>query len=136
LTRSQLFPYLDGRMRPIALSLAVAAFMAATIGPGVSLVRCLLTGEVHLSCCCGERDAASSPEQLEATDDCCQFTHLDASWQRSSLFSHFDLAEPLLSVASDWHPLPLLAPPSTTSRALVSHATSPPLFLSTKSIRV
>jgi hypothetical protein len=122
-------------MRSIALSLTLAALTATAIGPGVSLVRCLLTGEVHLTCCCGERDPASSAQHLEATDPCCQFTHLDASWQRSSLFSHFDLAEPLLAVASGWHPLPLLAPP-TTSRALVSHATSPPLFLSTKAIRV
>jgi hypothetical protein len=122
-------------MGPIALSLAAAALMAAAIGPGVSLVRCLLTGEVHLTCCCGERDAASPAKRLETTDPCCQFTHLDASWQRSSLFSPLDLAEPPLAIRSVWSAF-VGSPQRVTSGDPVSCATSPPLFLSTKSIRV
>jgi hypothetical protein len=128
------------RKRLIAIAVVAAGLMAVAIGPGVSLVRCLLTGEVHLTCCCGERDAFSSAERLEATDDCCQFVHLDASWQRSSLVSPVEVLQAPMSVAISVSPSWSASCGVSSARVIVSpirgRGSSPPLWLSTSSVRI
>jgi hypothetical protein len=84
-------------IRLTACSLLVSCAIAAAIGPGISLVRCLFTGRVDLVCCCADRDASSDAHQLKAPDDCCSFVHLDAAWQSSSVTSQADLPPALFA---------------------------------------
>ncbi len=124
--------------RLVALLLATSGFLAVAIGPGISLVRCELTGEVQLTCCCGARDIASSQEQLEASDDCCQFAHLDASWQRSSLSSRADFSPQVpFALHLGWAvPRAMTVGDPLSTQVSTVAASPPPLWLSTKSLRV
>jgi hypothetical protein len=122
----------------LALLVSVSSLLAVAVGPGMSLVRCELTGKVQLMCCCGTRDVASSREQLEATDDCCQFAHLDASWQRSSLSSRANFSPPVsFALPSVWAvPRPRARGDALCTQVSTVAASPPPLWLSTKSLRV
>jgi hypothetical protein len=123
-------------IRLTACSLLVSCAIAAAIGPGLSLVRCLFTGRVDLVCCCAGRDASSDVHQLNAPDDCCSFVHLDASWQGSSATSQTDLPAAL----SNWEWLrsfpELFFSAGLTARRLATPGESPPPWLSTRSLRI
>jgi hypothetical protein len=124
-------------MKFTAVLVALTAIAAVAIGPGITLVRCLLTGQVQLTCCCIHDDDGAPAELLEATDDCCQFVHLDASWQRSSSPpSSVELLAPNAPlIPSPW-------PGGSSSAQLISAAAAPedpsppPLWLSTQSLRI
>jgi hypothetical protein len=66
----------------------IGTLVTIAVGPGVTLVRCELTGEVMLECCC--LDDSLKPQgspALTAADDCCSFQRVEAPWRAQTLAS-------------------------------------------------
>ena len=84
------------RLASCLVVLGVGLSMA--IGPGMTLTRCLLTGDVMLSCCCAPN--AADQKGVDAPDDCCSKQHLSAPWTSTQVPVHApSVAPPMASWA-------------------------------------
>jgi hypothetical protein len=63
-------------MRVTATAGIASLMLGIAVGPGLSLFRCLLTGEVSLSCCC-ERTVDPGGSQDTLASDCCAVLHFE-----------------------------------------------------------
>jgi hypothetical protein len=57
-----------------------AVLLAVLVGQGLTLTRCLLTGQVMLTCCQTSKPGPAHESTADATDICCRFEHLVAGW--------------------------------------------------------
>jgi hypothetical protein len=79
--------------RRLVSSLALLGILlAVAVGQGLTLTRCLLTGQVMLSCCCGDQAAPQTHNESTADepDFCCSFEHLRAGWPTTQNSSRAD----------------------------------------------
>ncbi|MHB8419473.1 MAG: hypothetical protein ACYDCL_15465 [Myxococcales bacterium] len=67
-------------VRVLALPCLVGVLLSTAIGPGLSLVRCNLTGHVSIDCCCASPEAARPDALGDEPSGCCTITHLSAPW--------------------------------------------------------
>jgi hypothetical protein len=105
----------------IALTLA--------IGPGLSLSRCLLTGQVSVNCCCAAASATTPQGLGDPAESCCDFQRLTAPWTSAETSPH---VLPALIAVGGGLPQPLSILRSTrATRPVVEPvaAESPPLWL-------
>jgi hypothetical protein len=66
----------------------LGTLVTVAVGPGLTLVRCELTGDVMLECCCLEQAGGSDGSTaFSANDDCCTFQRLEAPWRSQALAS-------------------------------------------------
>ncbi len=81
-------------------SLAVlGSVVSLAIGPGLTLTRCLLTGEVMLSSCCETPESAHHPDVLDSADSCCSTERLVAPWTSAQVPVHTPSVAPVVSTA-------------------------------------
>ncbi len=96
--------------------------LAAAVGPGVTLSRCLLTGKVTLACCCAAETPVAADQLGDAADGCCTVQTLAAPWQGSQL-PHQSVVSPSLALG---FPLLNVLPAASVSARLTPRRTDWP----------
>jgi len=112
----------------------LAVALSVAIGPGLSINRCLMTGEVTLSCCCAA-ETASGAGSVAAGDSCCSIERLEAPWNHRQVPSQsaLDLGAPMPGAFTALLPVP--ASLAWTERPSVQYQ-GPPLWLTTAALRI
>jgi hypothetical protein len=99
------------------------------IGPGLTLNRCLLTGQVSVHCCCAGADVGTPDGLGDPAESCCNIQRLTPPWTSAETSRHVRPA--LIAIAASLPQLVSTLRSIATTPAVFEPvvAESPPLWL-------